>query len=513
MISSFKQLFIGNERSIGQWNPNTTKLHTIKDKQLEDSHWEAHLDGTMGIGMVPILDDNTCNWGAIDIDCHGKDEPEIDLVALESKVQQYELPLVICRTKSGGAHAYCFTTKPVKAGVMQQSLTVWSELLGFKGSEIFPKQAKLSGTGDTKARGNWLNMPYFGASTGKSNRYCVSDGVPVSAAYFLELAEATRISPADLVQKAEGEHSNAPPCIETMMKRGVDSGHRNLALYNAVVYLKRAFPDDYRDRARDFNVEVFDKPMANAECEKVIESASRRDYQYKCHDEPCKSLCKSSLCVKREFGIDQQEKDELVGANLPELTQLVKVSTSPTQWKLWVDGSQLPTMLTEQLINFKYVQARITETLNKIPPTVKQPIWMDIINTMMEALQIEDVPEEGSLRGVILQHLDDYLERADKNTDPNDTTQRQKIHLGTPVIQSFQDGIVAFFSGMAFSEYLRKKKVDGMREHELWDTLKQSGVAYTKLNINGRPKNVWYKTVKLNDDSSKLKPEEYKHDY
>jgi hypothetical protein len=57
-----------------------------------------------GIGIVPIRDDATCVWGAIDIDL----DKEPNLTVLAKQVHKLELPLIVCRSKSGGAHLYLF---------------------------------------------------------------------------------------------------------------------------------------------------------------------------------------------------------------------------------------------------------------------------------------------------------------------------------------------------------------------------------------------------------------------
>lgn len=64
---------------------------------VTDALYVAHLEGRAGLGIVPIRDDNTCMWGCIDIDNY-----TIDHNKLLEKIRQLELPLVVCRTKSGG---------------------------------------------------------------------------------------------------------------------------------------------------------------------------------------------------------------------------------------------------------------------------------------------------------------------------------------------------------------------------------------------------------------------------
>ena len=66
---------------------------------------------------------------------------------LLDKIIEKKLPLVVCRSKSGGAHVFLFIKNWIEAKVLQDTLTSISASLGYAGSEIFPKQVKLHLTG------------------------------------------------------------------------------------------------------------------------------------------------------------------------------------------------------------------------------------------------------------------------------------------------------------------------------------------------------------------------------
>ena len=61
--------------------------------------WEQHLKGGTGLGIIPIRSDNTCQWGAIDID-----EYDVSHTAIVKMIRSHKIPAVVGRTKSGGAH-------------------------------------------------------------------------------------------------------------------------------------------------------------------------------------------------------------------------------------------------------------------------------------------------------------------------------------------------------------------------------------------------------------------------
>jgi hypothetical protein len=153
---------------------------------------EQHLSGVKRIGFAPLHENGMVSFAAIDIDQY----EGLDLVALAKKTRRLMLPLIICVTKSGGAHGYIFFAIPKAAGMVRERLSDWSAVLYPKGKvEIFPKQSKLSA--GTVAMGNWINVPYFGDST-----YALDEnGEKLNLEGFLELVERQRA----LAEKALSE--------------------------------------------------------------------------------------------------------------------------------------------------------------------------------------------------------------------------------------------------------------------------------------------------------------------
>ena len=101
--------------------------------------WQRHLAGEEGLGVVPITDESTCSWGAIDID-----EYPLDLVALEDNVKKLKLPFVVLRTKSGGAHLTCYFTKMQSCREVRNKMAEASFALGLGNREFYPKQVQLA---------------------------------------------------------------------------------------------------------------------------------------------------------------------------------------------------------------------------------------------------------------------------------------------------------------------------------------------------------------------------------
>jgi hypothetical protein len=87
--------FTVNNSSYGQKTQGTAK--TIKTVGATLKHWVDHISGKEGLGVVPIDEENYVRWGAIDIDVYS-----LDLKKLVLKIEEFKLPLVVCRRRHAG---------------------------------------------------------------------------------------------------------------------------------------------------------------------------------------------------------------------------------------------------------------------------------------------------------------------------------------------------------------------------------------------------------------------------
>lgn len=176
---------------------------------------EDHLAGVGdSLGLLPLLDDGeNVMWGAIDIDEYGGEFP---FALLCEQIANHKLPLVVAKTKSGGAHCYLFLNEPTPASLVQSHLTNWASRLGYPGIEIFPKQTERK-PGEI---GGWLNMPYYG-----NDRHAFdAAGRPLSLPEFLDFAESRRVDASALVM-----FDDIPEAVNT--NQPVEAPGRNVFLY------------------------------------------------------------------------------------------------------------------------------------------------------------------------------------------------------------------------------------------------------------------------------------------
>ena len=145
-VATFKRIFQGLDRAYGQYRSGDTKRNGkeggqayIVKNNVTDQLWKDHLEGKdPSLGIIPIMDDNKCYWGCIDVDSYPLDHKKI-----VKDIEEKKLPLIVFRSKSGGAHIFLFTVEPVMAKLLREKLMDIASIIGYANCEIFPKQEEI----------------------------------------------------------------------------------------------------------------------------------------------------------------------------------------------------------------------------------------------------------------------------------------------------------------------------------------------------------------------------------
>ena len=391
MIEKFKEIFEGNQNAYGQLilsGATTEKGKAIgkafiKREPIPEHFWQDHIEGKdPALGVIPINQQNMCRWGCIDVD----DYIGLDHMSIMRQIKGFNFPLVTFRSKSGGAHLFLFTSEFIKAGLMQQKLKYMAKALGFGDSEIFPKQTELLvERGDT---GNFLNLSYHGGIRGM--RYTFkSGGEAASLEEFIEMYDSkaqTKEQVEDIVIdnkliKNDEVFPDGPPCLNKLGKEGFGEGSRNDALFNVAIYHKQANPDNWADKVMEDNNKFMSPPLGFQEASQLINSIGKRGYdKYRCKVQPICDVCNPTLCRTKKFGVGFEE------AQMPELGQLIKINSEPTQYFLDIDGRRV-TLNKEQLHNPNLFAQEAMDKGNVVVPIPKAADWRQIYLKQLIATQ------------------------------------------------------------------------------------------------------------------------------
>lgn len=393
------ELFEGLDRAYGTYQITdkegeklSGKGRTMQSPVTQDI-WELHLSGERSIGIIPIRDDNTVVFAAIDIDTYPLDHAE-----LEANVKSLGLPLMVCRSKSGGAHLYLFIKGPgALAEKVRPKLAEWAAELGHSGVEIFPKQDEIRTKEDV---GNWINMPYFGGDDDEF-RYGIVNGRRVTMTRFIKEAILKSISHDELdVVVVPGEQKileGGPPCLNTLVRTGFPTGSRNISLFNLGVFCRKRWPNEWQDKINEVNDELMDPPLSAGEVAQIVRNLEKKAYFYKCSDSPINAVCQRSICAKRPFGIGGNGFDTVDF----KLEGGIRFMTEDVYYIVTINGKRVY-LDHHSIIGVHSFRLAVMRQTGYMVPQMKARQFGEMMNNMTIEAQEVEAPKFSGRRGQLL---------------------------------------------------------------------------------------------------------------
>jgi len=474
------------------------------DRMLTEDDYVNHFNGLAALGVVPVKLDGTCKWFVIDVDDY-----KIDHLALSKKIFTHNIPLVHCRSKSGGAHLYGLVNEFVKASDVILLAKKWCETLGFdpKRTEIFPKQTKFD---NAEAKGNWVIIPYFAGE--KAVDFAIDDnGKKVDFVDFAKFAEARIITKDEFYHALK--HGNiktlsqdeiweqSPPCINEMRAQKVKEGDgRNNAASHLSWYYRSVDEffetTDWKDKLDQFNQAYFDPPLSYTELNQVIKNHSTGKYKARCEVNPMANFCDKPQCIKRKFGIKQQSD---IFGNF-QITSITKIDLGDDPiWRVYVNG-QAVTMDTETLMTPRKFRQTVLARLNILIPPLKQPQHDEILAPIIsDALVIEEaelVSSFGKVDSCFRQWISQTIEKSHN---------QEKLLDGLPWFNDKESQI--WFRLHDFVLEYRRVYKEQIEDKEIYVVLKAANYGTWHQIISSRPTNLMTYTISEEDKWFNIKKE------
>lgn len=478
MALSLREIFAGLDRAYGiykiEGDPNAKgkkkgPAETLQ-RPVTDELWEQHIRGEIQLGIVPIRDDATCVFGAIDIDVY-----DLDHADLEKKIKRAKLPLIMVRSKSGGAHLYAFVAKPIPAERMRDVLCDWAATLGYGGVEIFPKQNRLHSGADT---GNWINMPYCGGDA--SDRHALRDGQRLTMDEFAKLVESSYVAPRKLNTTVTEEPEllyEGPPCLSILATQGIPEGTRNTTAFNMAVYCKRRYPDDWEEHVKILNQSFISPPLEGEELQQIIQHIGRKEYVYTCKDKPLSTVCQRRSCIKKEFGIGPSDAQSYFGIGIENV---IRLETEKPVYFADMNDKRVVFEAADLNSQNRFRELMINQ-VNEPFRLMSSIQWNNFILAMCAKAEVVEAPQETKANAEMATWLEEYCTEQIPGRDWSDIIDGMV----------FEDGGRMHFRPNKFVHFVSKEHRVKITVEEAYKKLQGSGVESVEREIDGKNYRLW----------------------
>ena len=471
------EIFPGLTRAYGQFFITERKGPKLDGygKTLRESYsenlWNEHLDGKTGLGVIPINEDSKCKWGCLDVDDYSVDIEKISKQFVKKN-------LLVCRSKSGGAHIFVFTKKFVSAKSMIDKLKEIQKAFGFVKYDLRPQQSKLL---DEKDVGSWLNMPYFGGK--ETDRYALYDGKVLSPEHFIQWIEKFAVDSLDdidlsfikKINKIEEKLPGGPPCLQDLLSQGpIAQGGRNNGLFNIGVYLRKRYEDDWQDYLEEYNDKYIDPPLKPREFTEVSKSLDKKTYNYKCNDSPINSFCKRTKCLTCEFGISDN-------GIMPILNGITKILTNPPQYFITLNEKKIGPLESKQIFNFIDFKQVVFENLDMLIPKQSDKLWTETVNDLMSRVENVEAPEDSSNQGRLFNLLETFCTGSTTSEEFDDLLRGKAV-----ISEEYTE-----FRINDFMEFLDRHRFKEFKLNQITAYLKDLGAQNEGKKIKGKYVNTW----------------------
>jgi len=469
-------LFAGLDRAHGRFAENgavsAPDLSPITKTVLSpptEELWQQHIDGTCGLGIIPINDDDNCVWGSIAVD-----DSTITPEDLEERVRKAGLPLLVARRYDGrGADCFLFLSEPTPARLLQERLREWAAVLGVGGSPVLPKQVSLAVTSDGMPQdvGSWHMMPYFGIGTGDTASYFIDNGMGQMLPDFINLAMIRRITARQLYEISPLSHDDlqeGPPCLRILANQGIAGDARKKVLRNIGVYCKLRY-DDWEAKLEELNYSLMNPPLLSDDIQDIKKGLKRRGITYTCTERPLESFCNRSSCLKCKYGVG-----DLAGSDV-EISGLTMIKTVPRVWYIGIDGVRMQ-LETKDLTNQTRFRDKCVDTVGKYPVERKKNDWAKLVTELLEQRTEIEAPEDAGPEGLFWSHVHRYC-----TVRPKSKTRDGLLEIGAV----YEEDGWLYFRSPGLKAHLDRNHFRDFGENKVWDTLRKGGARHDQWNIQG----------------------------
>ena len=187
------------------------------------------------------------------------------------------------------------------------------------------------------------------------------------------------------------------------------------------------------------------------------------------------AYCHISKCKMTKYGLG----DASIELRIESIS---KLDTTPAIWFATVGEHRL-TFTTEDLLDQKKYQLKCMETLNRMPPRLKDKDWQALIDSLIQDAVIIPAAPDAGIEGTFKYLLEEYC---------SNTSSNRKEDLIRKRAWRDENSGFTYFSLADFMLFLQKNKFREYIKSQVSAKLKDMGGGDKFFNILGRGINTHY---------------------
>ena len=280
------------------------------------------------------------------------------------------------------------------------------------------------------------------------------------------------------------------------MAQGIPQGGRDNTLYQYAVYAKKKWPDEWQTKIDQFNHKYMDPPLDFRQVQKTITQHEKKDYQYKCKDQPMCAVCSSLQCRSRQYGIGEAFEHQI--------GDLTKFESDDSQWFINVDGRRIK-LSTDELYDQHKFRKACMNNINVLPNMMRPNDWTQRLQALLTTVEVIQMPHEIRKEGRFETLLQKFLEDQGEAMDASELEIGKALFKDKEYEEKIKDNndqiveikkvkkMTAFFRMDRLIKFLKKNDFKDLNPTEMNAHIRNTlGGGDTRMKIEGKTTYLWY---------------------
>jgi hypothetical protein len=260
------------------------------------------------------------------------------------------------------------------------------------------------------------------------------------------------------------------------------------------VYAKKKWPDDWSAKIEEFNYKYMESPLPAQQVLKTIKQHEKKDYQYKCKDQPMCAVCSLNICKGKQYGVGNTFEHQV--------SDLTKYESDESTWFLNIDGRRLK-LSTDQLYDQHKFRRACMNEINVMPNMMRPNDWDSRLQSLLDNVEVIQMPHEITKTGRFESLLERFLE------DQGEAEHVDEIDMGKALFEQrdYTDKIkdekgereitvkkmTAYFKSEWLQKFLKRNDFKDFSTTEMAAHIRNKlGGGDTRRKIKGKTAYLWF---------------------